>query len=86
VKIRGQRVEVSEVEDGVRSLLPDRGQVAVVIRKLLAGRGQLLYVPWTTYALMHLFGDRGTPSSLRCINAFSGHTYKFTKKVGKNIS
>jgi amino acid adenylation domain-containing protein len=42
VKIRGQRVEVSEVEDGVRSLLPDHGQVAVVFRKFLAGRGQLI--------------------------------------------
>ncbi|KAH8757073.1 hypothetical protein BGZ57DRAFT_802778, partial [Hyaloscypha finlandica] len=42
VKIRGQRVEVSEVEDGVRSHLPDHGQVAVVFRKFLAGRGQLI--------------------------------------------
>ena len=30
---------------------------------------------------MHLFSDRGTPASLRHINAYSGHTYKFTKEV-----
>lgn len=30
---------------------------------------------------MHLFNDRGTPASLRHINAYSGHTYKFTKEV-----
>lgn len=31
---------------------------------------------------MHLFSDRGTPASLRHMNAYSGHTYKFTKNVG----
>lgn len=30
---------------------------------------------------MHLFSDRGTPASLRHMNAYSGHTYKFTKEV-----
>ncbi|KAE8443850.1 hypothetical protein EG329_001259 [Mollisiaceae sp. DMI_Dod_QoI] len=34
------------------------------------------------HALMCLFSDRGTPASLRNIDAFSGHTYKFTKKDG----
>jgi catalase len=31
---------------------------------------------------MHLFSDRGTPASLRHTDAFSGHTYKFTKPDG----
>ena len=35
---------------------------------------------------MHLFNDRGTPASLRNINAYSGHTYKFTKEVHKPLS
>ena len=34
-----------------------------------------------THQLMQLFSDRGTPASLRHINAYSGHTYKFTKNV-----
>ena len=33
------------------------------------------------HQLMQLFSDRGTPASLRHINAYSGHTYKFTKEV-----
>lgn len=37
-----------------------------------------------THELMHLFSDRGTPASLRHTDAFSGHTYKFTKPV-RNI-
>lgn len=31
---------------------------------------------------MHLFSDRGTPASIRHLNAYSGHTYKFTKEDG----
>lgn len=31
---------------------------------------------------MHLFGNRGIPSSLRHINAFGVHTYKLVKKDG----
>jgi catalase len=38
--------------------------------------------PESVHALMFLFSDRGTPASLRNINAYSGHTYKFTKKHG----
>ncbi|OCL08896.1 catalase-domain-containing protein [Glonium stellatum] len=34
------------------------------------------------HAIMQLFSDRGTPASLRHINAYSGHTYKFTKDDG----
>ncbi|KAL3470501.1 catalase-domain-containing protein [Aspergillus californicus] len=34
------------------------------------------------HQLMHLFSDRGTPASLRNINAYTGHTYKFTTKDG----
>ncbi|BCS01372.1 catalase [Aspergillus luchuensis] len=34
------------------------------------------------HQLLHLFSDRGTPASLRHINAYSGHTYKFTLKDG----
>ncbi|KAH8602104.1 catalase [Bisporella sp. PMI_857] len=34
------------------------------------------------HELMHLFSDRGTPASLRHTDAFSGHTYKFTKPDG----
>lgn len=37
--------------------------------------------PEGIHQLMHLFSDRGTPASLRHINAYSGHTYKFTKEV-----
>ncbi|KAI1928468.1 catalase A [Ophidiomyces ophidiicola] len=38
--------------------------------------------PEGVHQLMHLFSDRGTPASLRHINAYSGHTYKFTKEDG----
>lgn len=38
--------------------------------------------PESVHALMFLFGDRGTPASVRNINGYSGHTYKFTKKDG----
>lgn len=31
---------------------------------------------------MFLFGDRGLPSSVRHVNAYSGNTYKFTKADG----
>ncbi|KAI1775644.1 catalase [Hypoxylon cercidicola] len=34
------------------------------------------------HALMFLFGDRGLPSSLRHVNAYSGNTYMFTKSDG----
>ncbi|KAL9071163.1 MAG: hypothetical protein Q9157_005558 [Trypethelium eluteriae] len=34
------------------------------------------------HALMFLFGDRGLPSSVRHVNAYSGNTYKFTKAKG----
>jgi catalase len=33
------------------------------------------------HALMHLFGQRGIPASLRNINAYSVHTYTLTKEV-----
>ncbi|KAI6085467.1 catalase [Hypoxylon rubiginosum] len=36
----------------------------------------------TIHALMFLFGDRGIPSSLRHVNAYSGNTYMFTKSDG----
>lgn len=36
--------------------------------------------PEGIHELMHLFSDRGTPASLRRMNAYSGHTYKFTKE------
>ncbi|KAJ9205252.1 catalase [Paecilomyces variotii] len=38
--------------------------------------------PEGIHQLMHLFSDRGTPASLRHMNAYSGHTYKFTTKDG----
>ncbi|OAA57508.1 Catalase-related subgroup [Niveomyces insectorum RCEF 264] len=38
--------------------------------------------PETIHELLHLFSDRGTPASLRHMNAYSGHTYKFTKEDG----
>jgi catalase len=38
--------------------------------------------PESIHALMFLFSDRGIPASLRNINGYSGHTYKFTKKDG----
>ena len=34
------------------------------------------------HALMFLFGDRGLPSSVRHVNAYTGNTYKFTKADG----
>ena len=34
------------------------------------------------HALMFLFGDRGLPSSVRHVNAYSGNTYKFSKSDG----
>ncbi|KAF1983343.1 catalase-domain-containing protein [Aulographum hederae CBS 113979] len=34
------------------------------------------------HALMFLFSDRGTPASIRHLNSYSGHTYKFTKADG----
>ncbi|KAL1850301.1 catalase A [Paecilomyces lecythidis] len=38
--------------------------------------------PEGIHELIHLFSDRGTPASLRHMNAYSGHTYKFTTKDG----
>ncbi|RAL68175.1 hypothetical protein DID88_008883 [Monilinia fructigena] len=38
--------------------------------------------PEGTHQIMYLFSDRGTPASLRNLNAYSGHTYKFTKQDG----
>lgn len=35
------------------------------------------------HQLLHLFSDRGTPASLRHMNAYSGHTYKLTTAVSK---
>ncbi|CAM1500632.1 Fc.00g097940.m01.CDS01 [Cosmosporella sp. VM-42] len=34
------------------------------------------------HALMNLFSDRGTPKTVRHLNAYSGHTYKLTKDDG----
>ncbi|OLN97435.1 Catalase 1 [Colletotrichum chlorophyti] len=34
------------------------------------------------HALMHLFSGRGTPKTVRNLNAYSGHTYKLTKDDG----
>ncbi|KAB8304453.1 hypothetical protein EYC80_003847 [Monilinia laxa] len=38
--------------------------------------------PEGTHQVMYLFSDRGTPTSLRNLNAYSGNTYKFTKPDG----
>ncbi|PYH88180.1 heme-dependent catalase [Aspergillus ellipticus CBS 707.79] len=38
--------------------------------------------PEGIHQLMHLFSDRGIPASLRQMNAYSGHTYQFTKEDG----
>ncbi|OQE17607.1 hypothetical protein PENSTE_c020G03819 [Penicillium steckii] len=38
--------------------------------------------PEGIHQLMILFSDRGTPESVRHMNAYSGHTYKFTKANG----
>jgi catalase len=37
--------------------------------------------PEGIHQLIILFSDRGTPKSPRYMNAYSGHTYKFTKAV-----
>lgn len=37
--------------------------------------------PEGMHEILHLFSDRGTPQSIRHMNAYSGHTYKFTKAV-----
>jgi catalase len=42
--------------------------------------------PEGIHALMHLFGQRGIPASLRHINAFSVHTYTLNKEVCLLIS
>ncbi|KAF3179692.1 hypothetical protein TWF788_006996 [Orbilia oligospora] len=34
------------------------------------------------HAIMALFSDRGTPKTVRHLNAYSGHTYKITKEDG----
>jgi catalase len=36
--------------------------------------------PEGIHTLMMLFSDRGTPASLRNMNAYGNHTYKFTKE------
>ncbi|BAE57564.1 unnamed protein product [Aspergillus oryzae RIB40] len=38
--------------------------------------------PEGIHELLHLFSDRGTPKSIRHMNAYSGHTYKLTKEDG----
>ena len=42
--------------------------------------------PEGIHQLMVLFSDRGTPRSVRHMNAYSGHTYKFTKAVSNHYS
>ncbi|KAM5489847.1 catalase A [Microsporum audouinii] len=37
---------------------------------------------WDFHELLHLFSDRGTPASLRNMNAYGGHTYKLTTTDG----
>jgi catalase len=36
------------------------------------------------HSLMMLFSDRGTPASVRNINSYSNHTYKFVKEVSSH--
>ncbi|OQE20376.1 hypothetical protein PENSTE_c013G08125 [Penicillium steckii] len=38
--------------------------------------------PEGIHQLLVLFSDRGTPKSVRYMNSYSGHTYKFTKSDG----
>lgn len=38
--------------------------------------------PEGIHQLLVLFSDRGTPRSVRFLNSYSGHTYKFTKEDG----
>ncbi|KNG89248.1 catalase [Aspergillus nomiae NRRL 13137] len=38
--------------------------------------------PEGVHELLHVFSDRGTPASLRHMNTYSGHTYKFTREDG----
>ncbi|KAJ5392361.1 Catalase mono-functional heme-containing [Penicillium cosmopolitanum] len=38
--------------------------------------------PEGIHQLLVLFSDRGTPRSVRFLNSYSGHTYKFTQKDG----
>ncbi|KAJ5751341.1 Catalase mono-functional heme-containing [Penicillium manginii] len=38
--------------------------------------------PEGIHQLLVLFSDRGTPQSIRFLNSYSGHTYKFTQKDG----
>jgi catalase len=37
--------------------------------------------PEGIHTLMMLYSDRGTPASMRKINGYANHTYKFTKEV-----
>lgn len=41
--------------------------------------------PEGIHQLMVLFSDRGTPKSVRHMNSYSGHTYKFTKAVSDGL-
>ncbi|KAF2720606.1 catalase P2 [Polychaeton citri CBS 116435] len=41
--------------------------------------------PESTHALVHLFGQRGVPASLRHINGFGVHTYTLTKQDGSFV-
>ena len=38
--------------------------------------------PESLHQILYNFSDRGTPSSYRKMNTYSGHTFKFTKKDG----
>ncbi|KAL1867762.1 catalase A [Paecilomyces lecythidis] len=42
----------------------------------------MFWDPESIHEIMHVFSDRGTPATLRHMDAFSGHTYKFTKPDG----
>jgi catalase len=37
--------------------------------------------PEGIHTLMMLYSDRGTPASLRNMNAYGNHTHKFTKEA-----
>ncbi|CAI7612229.1 unnamed protein product [Penicillium manginii] len=68
--------------------LPDANMFWEYVHDILFTSSTLTYYsfhvgnPEGIHQLLVLFSDRGTPRSIRFLNSYSGHTYKFTQKDG----
>ncbi|KAJ5104757.1 hypothetical protein NUU61_002104, partial [Penicillium alfredii] len=70
--------------------LPDANMVSLYLDKSFMSKSTYTLQFWDFHVgnpegmheLLHLFSDRGTPKSIRHMNAYSGHTYKFTQPDG----